>query len=218
AAIISGPWHGRRRPRCASTRGAVEWAPPETARINRPKRGNDANSPAISRSEIAAVASAMDTLLFPLDRLSDAQRGAGIFAADLCEGAAGGVLLAHVPERLAKPQQRVGSLGSGCVVARNQQEQLGGVAIFLALEQSLAQPIICIRGARVARVFLQEIAKALFGETVIFAQHVAIGEVELVTRRCGRWERRQAAASGVWIAGWRRRKCSGRRWGAGRRW
>src|SRR5689334_19749567 len=161
---------------------AVESAPPETARITRPEWGNDANSPAISCSEIPAAASAMDTLLFPLDRLSDTERGAGIFAADLREGAAGSVLLAHLSERLAKPQQRIGRLGRRRVIARHQQEQLGGVAIFLTLEQGLAQPVIGVRCARVARVFLQEIAKALFGEAVILAQHIAIREVELVAR------------------------------------
>src|SRR5215470_13142322 len=100
-----GPRANRRRQRRVSTIRAVESAPPDTARMIRPARGNDANSPAISRCEIAAAASAVDTLLFPLDRLPDAQRGAGIFAADLRQPAAGGVLLAHLRERLAEPQQ-----------------------------------------------------------------------------------------------------------------
>src|ERR1043166_5022091 len=104
ATTRSGPRARRWRHRCATSMRAVESAPPDTARITRPERGKDANSPAISRSEIAA-ASAMDTLLFPLDRLPDGQRGAGIFAADLRQRAAGGVLLAHLRERLAKPQQ-----------------------------------------------------------------------------------------------------------------
>src|SRR5262245_27731331 len=109
---------------------AVESAPPDTARITRPERGKDANSPAISRSEIA-TASAMDTLLFPLDRLPDGQRGAGVFATDLRQRAASGVLLAHLRERLPKPQQRVGGLGGRGMVARNEQEHLRGVGIFV---------------------------------------------------------------------------------------
>src|SRR5580704_15837440 len=158
---------------------AVESAPPETARITRPDRGNDANSPAISPSAIAAAVSAMDTLLFPLDGLLHAQRGAGVFAADLRQGAAGRVLLAQLAERLAEPQQRVGRLGGSPVVARDEQEQLGSVAVFLALEQALAQPVIGVRRPGVARVFLQEDAEALVGEGIVLVQHVAVGEVEL---------------------------------------
>src|SRR5207253_9649499 len=159
---------------------------------------------AISRSEIAA-ASAMDTLLFPLNRLPDAQRGAGIFAADLRERAAGGVLLAHLREGLAEPQQRVGGLGGRGVIARNEQEQLGGVGIFVALEQGLAQPVIRVRRARIARVLLQETAKTLIGEVVILAQHVTIREAELAARARGGRERCPPAAGGIGIA-WRRRR------------
>src|SRR5215475_2842615 len=175
--MSSGPRAKRRRQRCASTMRAVESAPPETARMMRPERGNDANSPAISRCEIAAAASAMDTLLFPLDRLPDAQGGAGIFAADLRQRAGGGILLAELRERLTEPQQRVRRLGGGGVVARDEQEHLGGVAILLALEEGLAEPIIGIRGARIARISFEEIAKALLGERIVLAQHIAIGEV-----------------------------------------
>src|ERR1700731_997396 len=211
ATTRSEPRARRRRHRWASTMRAVESAPPDTARITRPERGNDANSSAISRSEIAA-ASAMDTLLFPLDRLPDAQRGAGIFAADLRERAAGGVLLAHLREGLAEPQQRVGGLGGRGVIARNEQKQLGGVGIFVALKQGLAQPVIRVRRARIARVLLEETAKTLLGKFVILAQHVTISEVELVARGRGGRERRQPAAGGIGIARRRRRqRTSGRR-------
>src|ERR1043166_9574133 len=110
ATTRSGPRARRWRHRCASTMRAVESAPPDTARITRPERGKDANSPAISRSEIAA-ASAMDTLLFPLDCRREGQRGGGILAPALRQRAAGGVLLVVWREGLAEPQQCVGRLG-----------------------------------------------------------------------------------------------------------
>src|ERR1043166_5913972 len=198
ATTRSGPRARCRRHRCASSMRAAESAPPDTARITRPERGKDANSPAISRSEIAA-ASAMDTLLFPLDRLPDAQRGAGIFAADFGQGAAGGVLLAHLGEGppgaslpplwgegLPEPQQRVGRLRCRGVIARDEQEQLGGVGIFVPLEERLAQPVIRVGGARVAWILLQETAQTLLREIVVLAQDVTVGEVELVARGCGR--------------------------------
>src|SRR5262249_42343067 len=171
ATISCGPRVRRCRHRCASSIRAVESAPPDTARITRPERGKEANSSAISRSEIAG-ASAMDTLLFPLDRLPDAQCGAGIFAADLGQSAARGVLLAHLRERLAEPQQRIGRLGGRGMIARNEQEQLGGVGIFVTLKQGLAQPVIRVCRARVTRVPLQETAEALFCEIVVLPQHV----------------------------------------------
>src|SRR5689334_23723617 len=117
-----GPRAKRRRQRRASTMRAVESAPPDTARMIRPERGNDANSRAISRCEIATAASAVDTLLFPLDRLPDAQRGAGVFAADLRQRAARRVFFAQLPKGLTEPQQCVGRLGGGGVIPRNKQE------------------------------------------------------------------------------------------------
>src|SRR5262249_42629331 len=68
-------------------------------------------------------------------------------------------------------------------------------------EEGLAEPIVRVRGPRVARVSLEEIAKALLGERIILAQHIAIGEVELVARGGGGRQGRKRAAGGVWITG-----------------
>src|ERR1700674_1174264 len=109
----------RLRERAARNISAVESGPPETARTRAGSAARSANISSASASlratsfrvlsDSAVVSlilrmilseksaifrdharpSAVDTLLFPLDRLLDARRGAGIFAHDLSEGRAG---------------------------------------------------------------------------------------------------------------------------------
>src|SRR5205085_10930663 len=95
AAIKSGPFLQADRQRAARTRRAVESAPPETARMTRPRPGTMANKAAVSWSAIGAGRSAADTLLFPLDALLHAQRCAGIFGGNRRERATGSIPLAQ---------------------------------------------------------------------------------------------------------------------------
>src|SRR6516225_3553399 len=119
--------------RAASRRSAVESGPPETASTRPGKRSRPRNSARASASPTAR--SAVGTLLFPLDALLHAERGARIFAQHLAERGAGRFLLAERAERHAEPQQRIGRPRRGLVFGRDREEGFGGVAILLALEQ-----------------------------------------------------------------------------------
>src|SRR6266851_4878088 len=127
-------------------------------------------------------ASAVDTLLFPLDRRLHVLSGAGIFASDFGERRAGELLFLQGRERLAEPQERVGRLGARIVFLAHGKEGVGGIAIALALEHALAEPEMGFARHAVGRVLLKEIAEGLLGECVVLAQHVAVAEVELVLR------------------------------------
>src|SRR5580704_9862811 len=83
--------------RAASTRSAVESGPPETASTKPGKFSRPRNSAFASAS--AMLASAVGTLLFPVDALLHAQRGARIFAQHLAERGTGGFFLAERRKR-----------------------------------------------------------------------------------------------------------------------
>src|SRR5439155_22424179 len=87
---------------------------PETASRRTDAEPRSSNSASASAIETAA-ASAADTLLFPVNALLHADRGARILAQNLAERGAGGFLLAQRSERLPEPQQRFGRLGGGLV-------------------------------------------------------------------------------------------------------
>src|SRR5690349_9653789 len=102
-------------------------------------------------------ASALRPLLLAVDRGFDAGGSARIFAADLAEGGAGGLLLLQRGERLAEPQQRIRSLGRFFVFGGDGEEGFRRVAILLALEVALAEPVLRVPEQRVARIFLREV-------------------------------------------------------------
>src|SRR5438874_2634453 len=89
------------------------------------------------RAPALRAASAADTLLFSLDPLLHADRGARIFAGDLGERSAGGFFLAERRKRLAEAEQRVRRLGGGLVFGRDVEEGFRRIAEALALEQAL---------------------------------------------------------------------------------
>src|SRR3954452_17904317 len=68
----------------------------------------------------------------------------------------------------------------------NFEESFGGIAIALALEHGLAEPIVGVRNQAVARILLHESAQCVFGERIVFSQHVTISEIVLVFWRVGR--------------------------------
>src|SRR3984893_2422015 len=78
--------------RAASTRSAVESGPPDTASTRPGKSSRQRNSALASPS--ATAASAVGTLLFPVDALLHAHRGARIFAQHLAERSTGRLLFA----------------------------------------------------------------------------------------------------------------------------
>src|SRR5664279_489942 len=176
------------RQRAASTISAVESGPPETASTN---TGNCSRS---EKSALASVAetdevSAVRTLLFLRDAALHGSRGARKFAPDFGQRGAGRFLLIERGERLPEPQKGVRRLARALIFGRDRQEGFRRVAITLALEQALAQPILRVRHQLSVRVFAQEFAKGLLGQRVVFVQHIAVGHVVFVLRRRRRRQR-----------------------------
>src|SRR5262245_15755331 len=169
--------------RAASTSSAVESGPPEIARISEAARASGSNSAFASAAETGVASSAARTLLLALDALLHARGCARKFSQDLAERRAGRLLLAERGERLPETQQRIGRLGVGFVFGRDVEEGFRGVAEALALEQGFAEPIGGVAGEPIVGILAQEIAEAVFGQRVVLAQHIAIGEIEFVARR-----------------------------------
>src|SRR5262245_26494330 len=125
-AISAGPVLSAARQRAASISRAVESGPPETAMTRAAAERRLSNSVLASAAETgaasSAASSAADTLLFPVDALLHAHRGARIFSQHLGKGCAGRLPLAHGRERLAEPEQSVRRLGGGLVFGRHIEE------------------------------------------------------------------------------------------------
>src|SRR6202035_2940821 len=102
--------------RAASTKSAVESGPPDTASTRPGKSSRPRNSAFASASP--TLPSAAGTLLFPVDALLHAHRGARIFAQHLAERSAGRLLFAKRRKRHAEPQQRIGGARRGVVLRR----------------------------------------------------------------------------------------------------
>src|SRR3954447_2608745 len=179
---------------------AVESGPPETARTRAAALASGSNSVFASAAETGAASSAADTLLFSLDTLLHTGRCTGKLAQDLAERRAGGLLLAERGKRLSKPQQRVRRLGGRLIFGRDVEESFGRVTVALTLEQAFTQPIGGVAGHAVAGISAQEAAKALLGQRIVLAQHVAVGEIVLVTRGLRGRQRGDHRAAGVGIA------------------
>src|SRR5687767_12738497 len=157
-------------------------------------------------AEVAALAA--DTLLFRRHVLLHVGRGSSVFAADLAPGGAGGFLFAEPGERLSKPQQRLRRFRAAVEFGGDGEERLGGIAIALALIEALAEPILRLRHAGIARILLQKDAQAVFRQCVVLALHITEGEIEFVARcRTGRRDAGQlCTAGGIRMARKRGRK------------
>src|SRR5579859_124235 len=147
-----------------------------------------------------ASISALDPLLLAVDGGFDAGGGARIFAHDLAEGGAGGLLLLQCGERLSEPQERIGRLRRLVVLAGDIEEDFGGVAILLALEVAFAEPVLGIAHQGIVRIFLRKILHRVFGERVVLALHVADAEIVFVARRVRGRRGDEATAGAVGIA------------------
>src|ERR1700686_2356652 len=202
--------------RAASTRRAVESGPPDPASTRPGKSSRPRNSASASPS--ATAASAVGTLLFPVDALLHAQRGARVFAQHLAQRGAGRFLFAERRQRHAEPQKRIGRPRSGVILRRHGKEGFRGVAIALALEQCFAPPELCGGRQAIARILAQEIRELIRGGTIVLVLEVAVSEIEFVLGRIARRQRRLHGAGAARIARWRRRQCSARRGTARRRW
>src|SRR5580700_5283405 len=143
--------------RAASTSSAVESGPPDTASTRPGKSSRPRNSALASPS--ATLPSAVGTLLFPIDALLHAQRGARIFAQHLAERGTGGFFLAERRKRHAEPQQRVGRPRGVLVFGRHRQERFRRVVVALILEQGFAKPELRLGREPVARIFVQKIGE-----------------------------------------------------------
>src|SRR6202166_3520868 len=92
-----------------------------------------------------SAGSALDPLLLAIDGGFDAARGARIFSQDLTEGGAGRLFLFQGSQRLSEPQQCVRGFRRFIEFGGHPEEGFRGVAIFLALEIALAQPVLRVR-------------------------------------------------------------------------
>src|SRR6516165_2263418 len=180
-AISAGPRRSRLRQRAASASSAVESGPPETASNNARASARSAKRTSASASDSGY--SAAGTLLFSLGGLLYAVRRARIFSADFAQRRAGKLALMQGRERLAKAQQRIGSLRVLFVFFRHVEERGRGVAIILTLEHALAKPELRVRRHPVLGVPLEELAQRILRERVILAQQITIAEIVDVARR-----------------------------------
>src|SRR5262245_29341669 len=190
-----GPRFSAWRQRAMSSSSAVESGPPETARTRAGAWTRGANSAFASAAETGAASSAADTLLFSLDPLLHRRRRAREFAHHFAERPAGRLLLAERGERLPEAQKRIRCFGDGFVFGRDGEEGFRGVAVALALEHAFAQPIGSISDEPIIGIFAQEAAEGVFGEGVVLAQHIAVGEVVFVARGLRRRKRGKRAAA-----------------------
>ena len=194
----------RPRQRAASTINAVEFGAAGDGEDQEGKWSRARNSRFASASETGDASSAADAFLLTVDALPDRDRRARIFAQHFRERRAGRLALAHRRQRLTEPQQRIRRARVVLKLGRNAQELLGGVAIALALEHALAEPVLRFRHEPVAREAAQEIAEAVLGQRVVLPRDVAVGHVVAVARAVGRRQRRHLRAG---AAGSARRRC-----------
>ena len=104
---------------------------------------------------------------------------------------------------MSEPQQGIGRLPRFVEFGGHPEESFRGIAILLALEIALSQPILRVRDHGIAGVFLREVAHGLFGQRIILALHVADPEIEFIPRTC---RRRQGGERGARGARRRRRR------------
>src|SRR5262249_25794571 len=148
-----GPRRKPARQRAAKMSNAVESGPPDTASA---RTGDCARSPNSAAASAEETGSAAGTLLFSLHALLHGRAGAGILESHLQEGGARRLLLLQGGQRLPEPHQRFRSLARFLVLGGDVEIGFGGLAIALALEQALAQPVIGLRGEPVVGVLAQE--------------------------------------------------------------
>src|SRR6266478_2054669 len=221
--IRRGPRAKARRQRAASHISAIESGPPETARTIAGTPLQSANRRFASRAEIGELSSlgmafgnlvstsdqvrqhslALNPLLLAVHGLFDAARGARIFPRHLAERRTGGFLLFQGRQRLSEPQQGVGGFRRFVELGGHAEEGFRGITVLLALEKTLAEPILRVGNQGIARVFLHEVAHGLFGQRIVLALHIADAEIELVPRRGRRRQGGQRSA---------RPRVSRRRW------
>src|SRR5580700_9593072 len=201
--------------RAASTRSAVESGPPDTASTSPGKCSRPRNSAFASPS--ATAASAVGTLLFPVDALLHAHRGARIFAQHLAQRGAGRFLFAERRKRHAEAQQRIGRPRGGVILGRHREEGFRRIAIALALKQCFAHPELRLGRQAIARILAQERSELVRGGTVVLVLQIAVSEIEFVLGRIARRQRRLHGAGAARIDRRRRRQCAARR-GTTRRW
>src|SRR5262249_12379509 len=209
-AMSFGPRLSARRQRAISISSAVESGPPETAKTRTQTRASGANNLFASAAETGAASSAADTLLFSLDPLLHRGRCARKFAQDFSERCAGRLLLAERGKRLSQAQKRIGRLGGGFVFGRDAEEGFRCVAEAVALEHALAGPICGVAGEPIIGIFAQEAMEGVFGERVVFAQHIAISEIVFVARGLRGRERGERTAGGGVLRRLPRHRAAGR--------
>src|SRR3981189_1967569 len=100
----------------------------------------------------------LDPLLLTVHGRFNAARGARIFPCPLAERGTGGLLLLQGRQRLSEPQQGVRSFRRFIEFGGHAKERFRSVTVLLALEETLAQPVLGICHQGIAGVFLREAA------------------------------------------------------------
>src|ERR1700704_1862088 len=228
-----GPRAKARRQRAASHINAIESGPPETARTIAGAAFQSANRRFAFCAEIGEWSSSvrmthcktahtlrssprltltdhaltLDPLLLTVHGRFNAARGARIFPCHLAERGTGGLLLLQGRKRLSEPQQGVRSFRRFIEFGGHAKERFRSVTVLLALEETLAQPVLGICHQGIAGVFLREAAHRRLGQRIVLALHIADAEIELILGSC-RW--RQGGNRTGRIGTARRRQCSRR--------
>src|SRR5579862_2089352 len=107
---------------------------------------------------------ALRALLLAVNGLLDAAPGVRIFPRYLAKGGTGGFLFLQRRQRLAKPQQCIRGLRRAVELGCHAEKGFSRLAILLTLEEALAEPELCLRHQRIARIFALEVAHGFFGE------------------------------------------------------
>src|SRR5262249_12361151 len=152
----------------------TESGPPDTARTSPTAPPSGASSISASSGEIGRSSSggatalsrsggsAFRTAALTLDALAYARRGLWIALADLRIDPARLLALPDGCERHAELEHRVGGSGRLRIVGRDLQELLAGLLEAAPLVIALAEPVGRVGHQPVARMRLQELAKAHF--------------------------------------------------------
>src|SRR4051794_3983606 len=141
---------------------------------------------------------ALGALLLAVGTLPNGGAGLRIFAVEFREHGAGAVTGAEPVQGNAELEERFGRPGRVRVIGGDVQELLGGLAVAVPLEIALAEPIGRLRHELVARMGLEEAAKAHFRllELSLLQERVGALVIGARVRRAGGGNARGGSSRG----------------------
>src|SRR4029077_599705 len=124
-----------------------------------------------------AIPSATHALSLRLGAGLHVRRGARIFARQLVEGRAGGILLTQALQRHRQFEQALRRLGVSTIVLIALEECPRGGAVLAPYVERFSQPILGIAGERIVRKALQKIFKRGLGGRIVALQEGTVGRL-----------------------------------------